>query len=96
MHSVSVSPHVKKQVSLNLFFLPEVDNCHHLFVCKDYFTKWLEVNAVRRKIALTVAAFFYELMYHHGCFKVQINDQGRESVKKNFSFLTHFGKPIEN
>ena len=77
MHSVPVSLHVKKQVGLDLCSLPEVDSYGHLIVCNDYFTKWSEANPIREKTALMVATFFYELMYCHGCFEVQINDQGR-------------------
>ena len=80
MHSVPVSPHVIKQVVLDLFSLCEVDGCRHLIICIDYFTKWLEAKPIRAKTALTVATFFYELMCCHGCFEVQINDQGREFV----------------
>ena len=45
-------------------------------------TKWSETNPVREKRALTVPTFLYEPMYRHGCFEVQINDQGREFVNE--------------
>ena len=82
MHSVPVSPHVKKQLGLDLYSLPEVSSYRHLVVCNDYFTKWLEANPIREKKALTVATFLYELMSCHGCFKVQINVQGRDFVNE--------------
>ena len=46
----------------------------------DYFSKWSEAKAVQDKSAPTIAQFLFELMCRHGCFAVQINDQGREFV----------------
>ena len=37
---------------------------------------------VKDKSAPTVAAFLYEVMWRHGCFKIQINDQGKEFVNE--------------
>ena len=41
-------------------------------------TKWSEGKPIWNKTALTVAKFLYELIYRHGCFEFQKNDQGRE------------------
>ena len=82
MHSVPVSPQVKKQVGLDLCSLPEVDSYYHLIVWNDYSIKWLEVNPTREKTALTIAMLLYELLCRHGCFKVQINDLGREFINE--------------
>ena len=71
MYSVLVSPYVMKQVVLDFCSLPVVDGYHHLIVCIDYFID---------KIALTLATFLYELVCRHGCFEIQINDQGTEFV----------------
>ena len=71
MYSVLVSPYVMKQVVLDFCSLPVVDGYHHLIVCIDYFID---------KTALTLDTFLYELVCHHGCFEIQINDQGREFV----------------
>ena len=65
MHSVPVSPHLLKHVSLDLCFLPEVDGYRHFIVCIDYFTKWSEAKPIRDKTALAVATFLYELMCRH-------------------------------
>ena len=43
-----------KTIGLDSCILPEVNGYHDLIVCIDYFTKWLETNAVRDKTALTV------------------------------------------
>ena len=76
MHNVPVSSHVMKLVGLDtdICFLREVDGYRHLIVCINYFTKWSEAKPTRDKTVLTVATFLYELMCHHGCFEVQIND----------------------
>ena len=71
MHSVPVSPHIKKHFGLDLYSLPEVSSYRHLVACNDYFTKWLEANPIREKKVLTVATFLYELMSCHGCFKAK-------------------------
>ena len=80
MHSVPVSPHVMKQVGLDLCFLPKVCDYRHLIVCIDYFAKFLEAKTIRDIITLMVATFLYELICCHGCFEAQINKQGKEFV----------------
>ena len=86
MHSVSLSPHAKKQVGLDLCSLPEVNGYRHLIVCNDYSTKRLEANPIREKTALTAATFLFKLTCRHSCFKVQVNCQGREFVNET-SFI---------
>ena len=67
-----------KQIGVDLCTLPEVDGYRYMIVCMDYFSKWSEAKAVQDKSAPTIAQF--ELMCRHGCFAVQINDEGREFV----------------
>ena len=55
-----------------------MDEFEYLIVCIDYFSKWSEAKPIHDKSALTVAQFLSELIYRHGCFAIQINDQGRE------------------
>ena len=78
-----------KQVRVDLCNLPEVDGFKHLIVLIDFFSKWSEVKPVKDKSAPTVAAFLYEVSVGHGCFKIQINDQGKEFVNEEcrISFL---------
>ena len=76
-----------KQVGLDLCSLPEVDGYHYLIVFINYFTKWPEAKLIRNETALTAAKFLYELMCYHGCFEIQINNQGREFVNSVFTFL---------
>ena len=71
-----------KQVGVDLCNFPEVDGFKHLIVLIDYFSKWSEVKPVKDKSAPTVAAFLYDVMCRHGCFKIQINDQGKEFVNE--------------
>ena len=80
IHSVPVSLHIMKQVGLDLCSLPDVNGYRLLIVYFDYFTKWLEAKPIRDNTVLTVATFLYEVMFHHGCFEVQINDQGSNGV----------------
>ena len=80
IHSVPVSLHIMKQVGLDLCSLPDVNGYRLLIVYIDYFTKWLEAKPIRDNTVLTVATFLYEVMFHHGCFEVQINDQASNGV----------------
>ncbi|XP_047137453.1 uncharacterized protein LOC124813956 [Hydra vulgaris] len=41
-----------------------------------------EAKPIKEKSAQTVSRFLYEIMSRHGCFKIQINDQGREFVNE--------------
>ena len=44
MQSAPVSPHVTKQVGLDLCYLLQVDGHRHLNVCNDHFTKLIVCN----------------------------------------------------
>lgn len=82
LHSVPVPTMVMKQIGVDLCSLPEVDGFRHLVVCIDYFSKWSEAKPIMNKKATTIAQFLYELLCRHGCFSIQINDQGREFVNE--------------
>ena len=82
LQSIPVPVDVMKQVGVNLCTLPEVDGYHYLIVCIDYFSKWSEAKPIKDKTAPTIAQFVYEMMCRHGCFAIQINDQGREFVNE--------------
>ena len=73
LQSIPVPVDIMKQVGVNLCTLPEVDG---------YFSKWSEVKPIKDKTAPTIAQFLYEIMCRHGCFAIQINDQGREFVNE--------------
>ena len=80
LQSIPIDAKVMQQVGVDLCNLPEVNGDKHLIVLIDYFSKWSEAKPVKDKIAPTVARFLYEVMCRHGCFKTQINDQGKEFV----------------
>lgn len=80
MHPIPISADVMKQVGIDLCQLPEVDGYKYLIVCVDYFSKWSEAEPLKAKTAQNVADFLYRLICRHGCFSIQINDQGREFV----------------
>jgi hypothetical protein len=80
LQTITIPNKVMYQVGVDITQLPEVHGFKYLIVLVDYFTKWIEGKAVVDKSAATVAAFLYEVICRHGCFKIQINDQGREFV----------------
>ena len=82
LQSIPVPVDVMKQVGVDLCTLPEVDGYHYLIVCIDYFSKWSEAKPIKDKTAPTIAQFLYEMMWRHGCFAIQINDQGRKFVNE--------------
>ena len=65
-----------KQVGVDICNLPETDGYFHVI------SKWSEAKPTKDKSAPTVAEFLYEVMCRHGCFDVQINDQGRKFVNQ--------------
>ena len=77
---VPVPSEVMKQVGVDVCNLPNVDGYHHAIVLIDYFSKWSEIKATKDRKAPTIAQFLYEVICRHGCFEIQINNQGREFV----------------
>ena len=80
LHCIPVPSEVMNQAGVYLFTLPEVDGFIYLVVLIDYFSKWSEAKAIKDKRASSVAQFLYEMNCRHGCFAIQINDQGWEFV----------------
>ena len=80
LHSIPVPTAVMNQMGVDICNLPEVDEYCCLVVCIDYFSKWSEAKPLKDKKATTVSQFLYELICRHGCFSIQINDQGLEFV----------------
>lgn len=68
------------QIGVDICMLPESEGFNSLVVAVDYFTKWIEAKPLKDKTMVSVARFLYELICRHGCFQVQINDQGKEFV----------------
>ena len=69
---------VMKQVGVDICNLPETDGYCHVIVLIDYFSKWSEAKPTKDKYPRTAAQFLYEVLCRHGCFDVQINNQGHE------------------
>ena len=82
LKSIPVPSSVMKQVGVDICNLPEVDGYRHVIIWIDYFSKRLEVKPTKDKSAPTIAQFLYEVMCRHGCFEIQINNQGREFVNE--------------
>ena len=81
MHSVKVPSKPWSQVGIDICSLPtSAEGFIGIAVAVDYFTKYVEAEPIRDKTAATVANFLYSLIVRHGCFDIQINDQGREFV----------------
>ena len=49
--------------------------CRVVFII-EYFSKKSEAKPIKNKSGTTVAQFLYEVICRHGCFEIQINDQG--------------------
>lgn len=79
---IAVPSSVMKQVEIDICNLPEVDGYRHVVVLIDFFHKWSDTKPTNDKSASTIAQFLYEVMCRQGCFKIQINDQGRELVNE--------------
>ena len=91
LHSMHVPTAVMNKNGVDIWNLPKVDGYCCLVVCIDYFSKWSEAKPYKDKKATTVSQFLYELISRHGCFSIQMNDQGREfvnSVSVEFYRLT--------
>lgn len=80
LHSIPIPKEVMQQLGVDLCQLPNVDGYTYLAVAIDYFTKWSEASALKEKTAESVASFLWNLICRHGCFSIQINDQGREFI----------------
>ena len=82
LKNIAISSEVMKQIGVDICFLPSLDEFEYLIECVYYFSKWSEAKPIHDKSAPTVAQFLYELICRHGCFAIQINDQGREFVNE--------------
>ena len=83
LHSIPVPKHPWKQIGIDLCSLPKTSDGHiGMVVAVDYFSKWVEAEAIKDKSAETVADFLYKLICRHGCCEIHIKDQGREFVNR--------------
>lgn len=82
LHPIKVQPQVWKRVGIDLVGpLQTTRNGNkYLITCTDYFSKWVEAEALPNKSAHTVAKFLFRLICRLGCFEYCHSDQGREFV----------------
>ena len=80
MYSIPALTAVMNQVGVDICNLPQVDGYCCLVVYIDYFRKWSEGKPHKDKMATIASQFLYELIFRHGCFSIQINDQDQELV----------------
>ena len=60
-----------RQIGVDLCSMPETP-CHHtcFAIAVDYFSKWVEADALKSKDAADVAFFLYKTMCRLGAVKV--------------------------
>ncbi|KAK3885100.1 hypothetical protein Pcinc_010651 [Petrolisthes cinctipes] len=82
LHSIPIKPQNMYQIDIDLCSLTMFSNGYVAIVMAVcYFSKWIEARYLKSKEAVEVARFLYEdIICHHGCVAIQINDQGREFV----------------
>jgi len=79
MHPVGVPTRHMAQLGIDISQMPEVDGMKYIIVAIDYFTKWIEAEAIKDKAMGTVARFLYtNILCRHSCPETIITDQGRE------------------
>ena len=71
-----------KQVGVDLCGLPEAAVYRFLIICIHYLNEWSEAKPITDKSTPTIAQILHEMMYRHGCFLIQVNDQSKNSSTK--------------
>ena len=89
MQPIEVKPEAFYRIGIDLVGpLPETkDGYKYLVTAVCAFTKWVESEPLKDKSAKEVAKFLHRLICRHGCFDIEISDQGREFVTKISSEL---------
>ena len=79
LHPIPVPSKVWCQVGVDIMTMKSVDRYKYLITAMDYFSKNMEMRALRNKSAKDVALFLYEeVICRWGSPDVIITDQGRE------------------
>ena len=79
LHPIPVPRKVWSQVGVDIMSMKEVDGFRYIITAMDYFSKNMEMRALRKKSAKEVAIFLYEeIICRWGSPDVIITDQGRE------------------
>ena len=66
------------QIGIDLMSIAPTEGYHYIFTAVCYFTKWVELVALKTKSAAEVGYTIWVLMLRHGAPEVIISDQGRE------------------
>ena len=56
--------------------LPECNGYRYIVAAVDYFTKWVEAEAIQAKSGTEVAGFLYHLQCRYRVTKIALTDQG--------------------
>ena len=82
LQSIPVHPDPFHQIGIDLIGpLPTTkEGYKYIVTAIDYYTKWTEAQPLKDKSACSVADFIYKIICRHGCFNIEISDQGREFV----------------
>ena len=77
LHPIPVPRKVWSQVGVDIMSMKEVDGFRYIITAMDYFSKNMEMRALRKKSAKDVAIFLYEeVICRWGSPDVIITDQG--------------------
>ena len=85
LHNVPIPPRVMSQVGIDLIKLCETDRFkdeagfQYTIIAQCYFTKYVEIGALRTKMGLEVANWIYTNIFcHYGVKDIHISDRGKE------------------
>uniref|UniRef100_A0A158P4Y1 RNA-directed DNA polymerase n=1 Tax=Tetranychus urticae TaxID=32264 RepID=A0A158P4Y1_TETUR len=71
--------------------LPKSYGQQYIVVCTDYFTRWIEVEAIGDLMAETIAEFLVNKIFlRHGCPKTILSDQGRNFISSIVGEIKNF------
>ena len=89
LHPIRIQPQVWKRIGIDLIspLTTTRGGNKYIITCTDYFSKWVEAEALPDKTAHSVAKFLYRLIGRLGCFEYCHSDQGREFVNELNSTL---------
>lgn len=84
LHPIKVQPQVWQRVGIDLIgpLTTTKSGNRYIITCTDYFSKWVEAEALPDKTAHSVAKFLLRLICRLGCFEYCHTDQGREFVNE--------------
>ena len=89
LHPIKIKPQVWKRIGIDLIgpLTTTKSGNKYIITCTDYFSKWVEAEALPDKTASSTAKFLFHLICRLGCFEYCHSDQGREFVNELNSTL---------